>query len=100
MQMTSNLSPVAARRIQSELKEWQNNPPEGFLLESCEPMTTWVILMQGPEGAAGGSHMYDGLLFRYVMAVTAMQVCRVGGLDLACQSMSRIWRHFAEAELC
>lgn len=58
-----NLSPIAARRIQSELKEWHNNPPEGFLLESCEPMTTWVVLMQGPEGTAG-NHMYDGMLFR------------------------------------
>ncbi|EFJ44486.1 hypothetical protein VOLCADRAFT_95153 [Volvox carteri f. nagariensis] len=47
---TKSLSVVAQRRIQSELNEWLRNPPEGCCLESYEPMTSWVIIMQGPEG--------------------------------------------------
>ncbi len=38
--------------------------PEGFLLESCEPMTTWVIHMQGPDTSTSGTRMYEGRLFR------------------------------------
>lgn len=58
---TSSLTPVAQRRIQSELNDWMKNPPEGCCLESCEPMTHWVILMQGPEG---GGRLYEGDVFR------------------------------------
>ncbi|GAX73321.1 hypothetical protein CEUSTIGMA_g775.t1 [Chlamydomonas eustigma] len=62
--MGTSLTPIAARRIQSELKDWTNNPPEGFLLESCEPMTTWVIMMKGPETPPGAERLYDGKVFR------------------------------------
>ncbi|KAL6756262.1 ubiquitin-conjugating enzyme/RWD-like protein [Haematococcus lacustris] len=58
------LTPVAARRIQSELKDWQRLAPEGCALESCEPITTWCILMQGPEGSAGMPRLYEGQVFR------------------------------------
>lgn len=51
------LTAVAQRRIQSELADWMRNPPDGCCLESCEPMTHWVIIMQGPEG---GGRLYEG----------------------------------------
>lgn len=58
---TKTLSTVAARRIQSELNEWMRNPPEGCCLESAEPMTVWIVLMQGPEGV---SRIYSDEVFR------------------------------------
>lgn len=62
-----NLSTVASRRIQSELRDWLANPPEGCILESFEPITTWVILMQGPDG---GARLYDGEVFRVRISFT------------------------------
>ena len=59
-------SAVAVRRIQSELREWMNAPPDGCCLESCEQLLQWVILMQGPE-AAGGRSLYQDEVFRCAM---------------------------------
>eukprot|EP00882_Tetradesmus_deserticola_P006258 GHRQ01006586.1.p1 GENE.GHRQ01006586.1~~GHRQ01006586.1.p1 ORF type:complete len:203 (+),score=54.30 GHRQ01006586.1:353-961(+) len=67
---TSSLSPVAARRIQSELKDWGRNPPEGCCLECCEPITQWVVLMAGPEAAAGMPRLYEGEAFRLSIKFT------------------------------
>lgn len=64
------LSPVAARRIQSELHDWGRNPPDGCCLESCEPMTHWVVLMSGPETPAGAAQLYEGELFRLAIKFT------------------------------
>ena len=52
--------------MQSELNEWLNSPPEGCSLDSFEPMTTWIVNMQGPETAPapGMARLYDGELFR------------------------------------
>jgi ubiquitin-conjugating enzyme E2 W/release factor glutamine methyltransferase len=50
--------------LQSELNDWGRNPPEGCCLESCEPMTHWVVLMAGPEAAAGMPRLYEGETFR------------------------------------
>jgi len=33
-------------------------------LESCEPLTKWVIIMQGPDSCPAGSALYEGQLFR------------------------------------
>ncbi|PNW87556.1 hypothetical protein CHLRE_02g141450v5 [Chlamydomonas reinhardtii] len=63
MAQATRLSTVAQRRIQSELNEWMRSPPEGCCLESCEPMTSWVVIMQGPEGA-GGVRLYSDEVFR------------------------------------
>lgn len=56
-------SAVAMRRIQSELRDWMQSPPDGCCLESCEPLMQWVIIMQGPESGCGRS-LYDGEVFR------------------------------------
>eukprot|EP00775_Hariotina_reticulata_P002981 gene2981-3264_t len=66
----SSLSPVAARRIQSELNDWGKNPPDGCCLESCEPMTSWVIIMSGPDPAAGMPRLYEGEVFRLSVRFT------------------------------
>lgn len=60
---TRTPSAVAVRRIQSELREWMNAPPDGCCLESCEELLRWVIIMQGPE-AAGGRALYEDEVFR------------------------------------
>lgn len=52
--------------LQSELREWSNSPPEGAVLEFCEPVTSWGILIQGPETAG---NLYNDELFRYVQTV-------------------------------
>lgn len=49
---------------QSELREWLSNPPEGCCLESFEPLTTWVVIMQGPEATGGLPKLYDGEVYR------------------------------------
>jgi ubiquitin-protein ligase len=59
----AGLTAVASRRIQSELTEWTRNPPEGMMLESCEPdVTCWIIRMAGPEDAP--TPLYRGETFR------------------------------------
>ena len=45
---------------QSEIRDWERNAPEGCILESCEPLTTWVVLMQGPES----SQIYKEEIYR------------------------------------
>jgi hypothetical protein len=45
---------------QTELREWGKNAPEGCVLERFEPMTRWVILMQGPEVTS----LYSSEVFR------------------------------------
>lgn len=40
--MQTHVSPCDA--MQAEIRDWQRAPPEGCCIESCEPMTTWVIL--------------------------------------------------------
>ena len=52
----TTLTPVAQRRITSEMKDWINLPPEGCKLTSCEPMTQWVVEIEGPL-------MYTGEVF-------------------------------------
>lgn len=59
---------------QSELNDWGRNPPDGCCLESCEPMTQWVVIMAGPEGA-GGMRLYEGEVFRCVV---------LGGCERGC----------------
>lgn len=54
---------VAMRRIQSELRQWANDPPEGAVLEQCEPVTSWVILIQGPQ-TIGDTHFYTNEIYR------------------------------------
>ncbi|KAK9799764.1 hypothetical protein WJX73_001787 [Symbiochloris irregularis] len=58
--------------MQSELNDWLQHPPEGCSLESFEPLTKWVIMMQGPENAAapGLPRLYDGELFRLQITFT------------------------------
>lgn len=62
--MSQSLSAVAMRRIQSELTDWMLHPPEGCSLESSDPLTTWVILMEGPESSPTGVSHYRGQTFR------------------------------------
>lgn len=52
--------------MQSELNDWLLHPPEGCSLESFEPLTKWIIHMQGPENAAapGLPRLYENELFR------------------------------------
>jgi hypothetical protein len=57
--------------MQSELKDWGRNPPEGCCLETCEPITHWVVLMAGPEAAAGMPRLYEGETFRWAGAGVA-----------------------------
>ncbi len=49
---------------QSELNDWGRNPPDGCALESCEPLTRWVVKMSGPEPAAGMPRLYEGEMYR------------------------------------
>lgn len=71
MSKTAHLTPVASRRIQTELREWQNNPPEGCLLDDCEDLTTWRILMQGPDPVQGLPALYADELYRLQIKFTA-----------------------------
>ena len=58
-------SAIAARRLQSELREWVESPPEGCSLESVPGDAAWskewTILMQGPETAP---RLYANDVFR------------------------------------
>jgi ubiquitin-protein ligase len=59
--MSQHLSATAARRIQQELKEWRKMAgSDDFVLEKCEPLHIWKILMKGPET---GSRLYSDELF-------------------------------------
>ena len=58
-------------RVQSELNEWlleerrpEERRPEGCRLESFEPLMSWVVAMDGPEGAPGLPSIYQGHTFR------------------------------------
>lgn len=62
--MFGNPTQVALRRIQGELRDWTRSPPEGCAVESCEPLTTWIVIMQGPEGGKGLPRLYEGEVFR------------------------------------
>lgn len=64
--LTPSCSCLTCTHWQSELNEWLLNPPEGCNLESFEPVTSWVVHMQGPENspAPGLPRLYDGELFR------------------------------------
>lgn len=57
---------IAMRRIQSELREWMTNPPEGARLESSEPLTKWVVSMEGPS-SVGGLHLYDNEVYQLLI---------------------------------
>lgn len=52
------------------MTDWMKNPPEGCCLESCEPMTTWVVLMAGPEAALHAPSFYKGKTFRIEIRFT------------------------------
>lgn len=60
---------MAMRRIQSELHDWMANPPEGCCLESFEPLTSWRILMSGPE-SGDGRKLYEGEVYRLAVNFT------------------------------
>jgi len=60
---------TCAVTLQSELNDWGKNPPDGCCLERCEPMTNWVIIMTGPEPAAGMPRLYEGEVFRSATAM-------------------------------
>lgn len=51
------------RRIQSELNDWLQHPPEGCRLVQCEPVTNWVIEMLGPESSPCERALYKGQVF-------------------------------------
>lgn len=56
---------VAMRRLQSELQEWLTNAPEGCRLISFEPLTVWIIEMDGPDESPSGLHpLYQGQTFK------------------------------------
>lgn len=67
-----DMLPLAARRLtlplpprhartQSELNEWLRSPPEGCRLVQFDPLTTWVVEMQGPETSPESAHpLYRG----------------------------------------
>uniref|UniRef100_A0A061S1M2 Ubiquitin-conjugating enzyme E2 W n=1 Tax=Tetraselmis sp. GSL018 TaxID=582737 RepID=A0A061S1M2_9CHLO len=61
--MGRKLSDTALRRIQKELSQWLQNDSNqhGFLLEKFEPLSTWTILMKGPEG---DQKLYEDEFFR------------------------------------
>jgi hypothetical protein len=46
--------------LQSELRDFTRNPPDGCLLETFDPITTWIIRMEGPEAAFGMPRLYEG----------------------------------------
>jgi hypothetical protein len=49
---------------QSELNDWGKSPPDGCGLEAYEPITQWVIIMEGPEASKGMPRLYEGQVFR------------------------------------
>jgi hypothetical protein len=49
--------------LQSELRQWANDPPDGAVLEQCEPVTSWGILVQGPD-TVGDTQLYANEIFR------------------------------------
>ena len=52
---------IASRRLQSELREWQTNPPEGCCLcAEPESLTSWTIIMTPPDCA----RIYENEVFR------------------------------------
>lgn len=50
--------------MQSELHDWMLHPPEGCKLVQYEPLTTWVVEMQGPETSPCEPPLYKGKTFR------------------------------------
>lgn len=58
------------RRLQSELRDWVNNPAEGCRLESYEPLTSWVVQLLGPESPPGLPQLYAGQSFRLAINFT------------------------------
>eukprot|EP00873_Tetraselmis_striata_P003364 jgi/Tetstr1/423628/TSEL_001400.t1 len=60
--MAGELSTMAVRRIQHELNDWLTSEgSDGILLEECEPMNVWTIIMKGPDG---GTRLYEEEVFR------------------------------------
>eukprot|EP00884_Botryococcus_braunii_P022627 jgi/Botrbrau1/9048/Bobra.0376s0024.1 len=57
---------VAMRRIQSELTDLLQKPPEGCRLESFDPLMTWIIQMEGPDcpPAPGYPRLYEHEIYR------------------------------------
>lgn len=49
--------------MQSELREWQKNPPEGCRLFDSDDLSRWVIEMEGPESSPGPTALYAGQVF-------------------------------------
>ena len=45
--------------MQNELKDWLQNPPEGCRLLSCDPLTIWVVEIQGPDTPLYRGHVYN-----------------------------------------
>ena len=62
---------------QSELHEWMldDRRPEGCRLESCDDLMSWIVLIEGPESAAGMRSIYQGQTFR-CMLLPPMQCCQ------------------------
>jgi ubiquitin-protein ligase len=60
-QAPAAVSSIAARRLQSELREWTQSPPEGCCLEhEPESLTCWSIIMTPPDCA----RIYENEIFR------------------------------------
>lgn len=52
---------IATRRLQSELREWTQNPPDGCALEKePESLASWNIIMTPPDCA----RIYENEIFR------------------------------------
>lgn len=65
------LSTIAARRIQSELNDWMRSPPARWRLAACEPITTWLLTLDGEGPLYGGETFTLRVVFspEYPMAV-------------------------------
>ncbi|KDD73243.1 hypothetical protein H632_c2387p0 [Helicosporidium sp. ATCC 50920] len=65
-QFSSRFTPLSSilNGLQSELRDWQQHPPEGCSLLSCEPLLQWEIEMHGPEDSPTNTPLYKGEVFR------------------------------------
>eukprot|EP00210_Caulerpa_lentillifera_P000921 g891.t1 len=58
-----NPSAIALRRMQKELKEWNQTPPDGCRLISCEPLHEWIVDMEGPPSSVTVASVYEGEVY-------------------------------------
>ncbi len=62
---------------QSELSDWllDDRRPEGCLLESFEPLMSWVVVIEGPDAAPGMPKLYNGERFRWICRIAVGKIC-------------------------